>query len=209
MLPSWRLARNWLAGKPGRLALMIGAVALASALVVAVSCAVASVQKSMEQGITSFLGAADARVIHQFNGRFDSALLEKVRSWPEVERATARLGSSLTLAHADHRRDDKDEIIRATPFAVGVDFAQEETFRKWKWVQGGRPQKPDEIALDPMAADELHAKVGERWRSSVSASRSRSRWPVSSIARGFRPCSARSSRSIGTCWKTRPACRIS
>src|SRR5262245_41274637 len=119
MLPSWRLARTSLAGKPGRLALMIGAVALACALVVSMSCAIASVQASLERGIVHFLGAADARLIHQFNGRFDSALLEKVRSWPEVKHATGRLFDSLTLVRGDGRTDAKGELLRSTPSAVG------------------------------------------------------------------------------------------
>ena len=54
-------------------------------VVSATSCAIASVQKSLEFGITSFLGAADARIIHPSNGRFDSDLLAKARAWREVE----------------------------------------------------------------------------------------------------------------------------
>jgi hypothetical protein len=61
MQSSWRLALNTLAGKKGRTALMISAVGLAASLVVAVSCAIASVQASMEQGIVKILGRADAR----------------------------------------------------------------------------------------------------------------------------------------------------
>jgi putative ABC transport system permease protein len=161
MLPSWRLARNSLAGKPGRLALMVGAVAISCALVVAVSCAVASVQASLEAGITQFLGASDARLIHQFNGRFDQSLVEKVRSWPEVEYATGRLFSSLTLVHADGRVNEKGEMIRSTPTALGVDFPMEEIFRKPKYLAGGAPKARDEIILDPAAAEELRAKPGD------------------------------------------------
>lgn len=161
MLPSWRLARNWLAGKPWRLALMIGAVTLASALVVAVSCAVGSVRASLERSIVNFLGAADARIIHQFNGRFDDALLEKVKAWPEVNRATGRLGGTLTLVRADRARNEKDELIRSTPNALGVDFAQEKIFRAPEYVAGGPPTGPDQVTIDPLAAEELHAKVGD------------------------------------------------
>ncbi len=161
MLPSWRLARTSLAGKPGRLALMIGAVALACALVVAVSCAVASVQASLEQGITHFLGAADARLIHQFNGRFDSALLEKVRSWPEVNRATGRLFDSITLVRADGGVNNKGQPLRCSPSASGVDFELEQIFRKHEFLAGGVASAPDEVALDPAAAEELQAKVGD------------------------------------------------
>lgn len=161
MQPSWRLARNWLAGKPGRLALMIGAVTLASALVVTVSCAVASVRKSMESGITGFLGAADARIIHQFNGRFSDELLSRVRTWPGVKLATGRLGASLTLVHADERRDEKGALLRVTPNALGVDFELERTFRAPRYSSGAAPTDPGEITIDPLTVDELQASVGD------------------------------------------------
>src|ERR1051325_10321207 len=105
MLPSWRLASTTLAGRPGRTTLMIGAVALAASLVVAVSCAMDSAQSSLERGITRFIGRTQVRVIHLFNSRFDASVLEKVRSWPQVDVATGRLGAVLTLAHADGRID--------------------------------------------------------------------------------------------------------
>jgi putative ABC transport system permease protein len=140
---------------------MIGAVALACALVVSMSCAVASVQASLERGITHFLGAADARLIHQFNGRFDSALLEKVRSWPEVKHATGRLFDSLTLIRADSRTNAKGELLRCTPSAVGVDFQLEPVFRAHEFVSGGMPGASNEIILDPAASEELQAKVGD------------------------------------------------
>ncbi len=161
MQPSWRLARNWLAGKPWRLALMIGAITLACSLVVAVSCAVASVRKSVETGITSFLGSADARIVHQFNGRFPTDVLARARGWPEVRVAAGRLGSSLTLVHADNRRNDEGETIRETPNALGVDFEAEKAFRNVVWLEGVQPVEPDEVALDPLAAELLQAGVGD------------------------------------------------
>src|SRR5262245_9400600 len=163
MLPSWRLALNTLAGNPGRTALMVAAVGLAASLVVAVSCAIASVQASMEYGITKLLGAADARVIHSGNGRFDEALLEKVRSWPEVQLATGRVGASLTLVHADHRKNPKTgELLRITPSALGVDFALEPHFRTQDITAGAAPRQPDEIMIDPITAEQLRASVGDK-----------------------------------------------
>ncbi|HWB19625.1 MAG TPA: hypothetical protein VG711_04935, partial [Phycisphaerales bacterium] len=99
MLPSWRFALNSLTGKPGRTVLMVIAVAIACSLVVAVSCAIASVQASMELGLFKILGAADARIIHQGNGRFDESLLDTARAWPGVKDATGRLVGSVTLAY--------------------------------------------------------------------------------------------------------------
>lgn len=162
MLPSWRLAYNTLGGRRGRTLLMIGAITLASSLVVAVSCAIGSVQASVEKGIAKILGRSDARIIHSANGRFDEALLEAVRGWHEVQLATGRLGGSLTLAHADGRKNPKTgDLIRSTTFALGVDFAMEPNFRDQPLLAGRRPEKPHEILIDPMTADELHASVGD------------------------------------------------
>ncbi len=159
---SWRLALNTLGGKPGRAALMIGAVALAAALVMAVSCAIATMQASMEFGITRFVGSADVRIIHQGNGRFSEELLEKVRSWPEVDAATGRLGASLTLIHADHRKDPKTgELLRMTPSALGVDFTLESRFRKRDLTAGKLPAAANEILIDQITAEQLHATVGD------------------------------------------------
>jgi hypothetical protein len=88
---AWRLARNSIAGKPGRSALMVAAVALSAALVVAMSCSVGTMQASLRRGVEKLLGASDARIIHPFNGRFPAALLEQARQWPEVHAATGRV----------------------------------------------------------------------------------------------------------------------
>lgn len=162
MLPSWRLARNTLAGKPGRTALMIGAVALAASLVVAVSCAFATAQATMEQAIAKILGAADARIIHPGNGRFDESLLEQARAWPEVEHAAGRLFASLTLVHADQRRDPKTgQMLRATPSANGVDFNDELPIRSLTLIAGRMPTAPDEILIDEPTAELLQATAGD------------------------------------------------
>lgn len=159
---AWRLARNTLAGRPGRTALMIAAVALAAALVTAVSCAISSVQASTEYGIIRFVGSTDARIIHQGNGRFSESLLEQVRSWPEVDVATGRLGASLTLVHANGKRHPKTgERLRMTPSVLGVDFALEPRFRVRELSAGVIPRSPNEILIDPMTAEQLHAGVGD------------------------------------------------
>lgn len=163
MQPSWRLALNTLAGRPGRTALMIGAVAIAAALVVAMSCTIGSAQASMELGVTKVLGGAHARIIHPFNGRFSEDVLALARSWPEVKSATGRLGTALTLVHADHRKDAATgELIRSTPNALGMDFELEQQYQKPEVTAGRLPRSPDEILLDPIAAAELKAQVGDR-----------------------------------------------
>lgn len=162
MLPSWRLALNTLAGRPVRTGLMIGAIAIAAALVMAIACAQATVQASMSHGITKFVGNTDARIIHQGNGRFEEPLLEQVRAWPEVDVASGRLGASLTLIHADGRTDpETGELLRITPTAIGVEFENETRFRIREITRGTFPAKPDEILIDEVTAEQLRTEVGD------------------------------------------------
>jgi putative ABC transport system permease protein len=162
MQPSWRLALNALAGRRLRTVLMAGAVATATSLVVAVSCATASAQSGFESSLVRFIGASDCRIIHPGNGRFDAALLETVRGWPEVRLATGRLVGSLTLQHADGRIDpETGRPRRVSPRAVGIDFDREEPFRPIALTAGRVPRERDEILIDPLTAEALETGVGD------------------------------------------------
>jgi putative ABC transport system permease protein len=164
MLSSWQLARSTLAGRPVRTLLMIGAIALSAALVVTVACAIASSAASMQDSLRKMLGASDARIIHPGNGRFDAALLETVRAWPEVDRIAPRLWGALTLVRTDGGRDpETSRPRRITPNAVGVDFDVEMTgFRSIDIVAGHVPSSSHEVLLDPIAAEALDAKPGDQ-----------------------------------------------
>jgi putative ABC transport system permease protein len=162
MPPSWPLALDSLTGRRGRTVLMAGAVTLASSLIVAVSCAIASSQKSLEERITKFLGSADARVVHPGNGRFDTGLLATVAGWPEVDVASARLVASLTLVPADGRLDpDTGRVRRRTPVAIGIDFEREGRLRALEMTEGRRPEAPNEIIVDPLTVEALGTFVGD------------------------------------------------
>lgn len=164
MSASWQLAHSSLAARKWRTALMTGAIALATALVVAVSCAIATVQGSIEHALVSFLGASDVRIVHPFNGRFDEAELEKARSWNGVGAATGRFGVQVNLIHADRRTDpETGEVRRVTPNAVGVEFDLVPRFRNIDVVKGELPgvDERDGIVIDQLTADQLDADVGD------------------------------------------------
>ena len=63
MLPSLQLALSELAGSRLRTALLAGTVAIASSLIVAVSCSIHSSTSSLEYRLVQFIGAADARIV--------------------------------------------------------------------------------------------------------------------------------------------------
>jgi len=165
MLPSWQLALNFLSGRPGRTALILSAVASAAALVVAISCAISTLQGAMEHGLRRALGGADARVIHQFNGRFNESLLEEMQQWPEVRHAAARLVNSISITHADNRQlTAAGRNVFHTPTAVGIDFDAETQLSPIDLLSGRMPQQPTEILIDPLAQEEMQAEVGDVMR---------------------------------------------
>lgn len=155
------LAAHTLLGRLGRSLLLAGAVACASALVVAVSCAITSAQATLESELTRVLGKADARIIHSTNGRFESSWIETVRNWPGVSQINPQLSGSLTLIRKDRRiYEDTGELMRITPDALGVDFQLQDNFQHIALREGALPTTPDEIIIDPMTARWLDASPG-------------------------------------------------
>ncbi len=162
MRPSWRLGINNLAGRRGRTALLVAAVTFASALIVAVATAMYSVQTTVEGRILATLGAADARVVHLFNGRFDAALLETVRAWPQVESAIGRYSAAITLVRTDGRVDPDTELpLRLTPLAHGIDSDIEFAMRPIDLARGTTPRRPDEMLIDSYVARRMDWDVGD------------------------------------------------
>ena len=130
----------------------------------AVSTGLQTAQANLEQRVQRLLGAVDARLVQQAGAPFDAALAEDVRQWPGVAAVQARLSGSLTLARADDGRDEQGRLRRATAQARGLDATADERFEGLPMLQGRRPAAPDEIALDPMTAKALDARVGMRVR---------------------------------------------
>ncbi|NNM26161.1 MAG: ABC transporter permease [Phycisphaerales bacterium] len=139
--------------------LMLGAVALAASLVVAVSCTMASAQASVERNLRRFLGHADARIIHPANGRFDAGLRDRVASWPDVTHVTGRLYASVIVM-----RPGAADGPRLAPGAIGLDFARERDFRSFEITDGRLPIAEEEVLIDPLLAEGLELSVGDRLR---------------------------------------------
>jgi putative ABC transport system permease protein len=155
---SWPFARQSLAGRRARTILLVLAVALGSALVVATSCSLASVEASVEYGVSRALGRTDARIIDRYGQNFDDDVLARIRDTPGVESATARLFGSLTLLH----QPNEETRHRVTVNARGIDVPADDRFRELELEEGTRPQKDGDVLLDPASADALHARVGDR-----------------------------------------------
>jgi putative ABC transport system permease protein len=145
-----------------RAILLVVAVMLASALVVATACGLATVEASIGESMKRTLGATDARVVHRYGGTFDEATLEEIRALPGVASGTARLFGSVTLVHPTGTRAEGDGPPRATVQVRGVDVPQDPRFREMSLESGTLPQTDRDILLDPTSAEALGAKVGDR-----------------------------------------------
>ncbi|MBL8762904.1 MAG: ABC transporter permease [Phycisphaerae bacterium] len=137
-----------------RTGLLMASVALSSALIVAVSCAMASLDRAIKMRVDATVGAGDVRVRHVGGTSFDAALVERVRGWPEVELAVGRLMSTLTLQHAG----TGTELIVD---GVGVDIVPEARLRPRVVLRGRGLAGDGEVVLEEPAARDLKAEPGD------------------------------------------------
>ena len=151
----WHLATNNLAGRPGRTALLVTAVTLATVLSVLVAVTIGTLQHSYTVSMESAAGAGDLHIRHRSYQRLDGALLEKVRTWPEVEFATGRLEQrGLNL---ESPRTKKNVIV----VVHGVEPEHDRRFFPVKLTQGRYIEKDDEAVIDGRVLVALEAKLGD------------------------------------------------
>lgn len=168
MRPAWRLAIKSVYTRRSRTALLIATVALSAALIAAVSCALASLNKALEGNMSATVGSADIRVKAPGSGKnFDSAVQATVLSWPEVDLAVGRLTETLSLRFSapawletaavpgEFRRQRRTFIIRTVANGVVPEF--ENRFRPLTLLEGRWPADDDEVVLDTAAVRGLSA----------------------------------------------------
>lgn len=161
---SLRLAiRQWHA-RPLRPVLCALAIAMAVALVVCVGAGFDSLRQSLETGISQMLGVAEIQVRpaqRGVNARLDARILDTARATPEVEEASARVQALVALTNPQEHRWFE---------AVGVDTTRDERLRPKVYLQGrALSGKPDEIVLDHVVAEALHATLGQTFKLSGDA----------------------------------------
>lgn len=153
MPPAWRLATNSLSGRALRTGLLIAAVTLATSLVAAVSCAVASANQAMRQRVEETVGAAEARLKEVGGKRFEAEILEVVRSWPEVRIASPREEDAIPLKNPDTGASDVAK-------GFGIDPESDRALRTLPLRSGRSVEAHGEIVVDPLLLDSLGAEVG-------------------------------------------------
>lgn len=171
MRPAWRLAINSLSARRSRSALLVGAVALSAALIACVCCATASIHKAVGHQLSTTIGAADARIKPAGSGTpLPAAILDEVRSWPEVADAAPRLNAAVALSVTlpvllkdsdSDRHTRKPTPFTSTALAQGINpqatavGAGRSLTPPPDLIAGRLPVADDEIVIDGLLAYRL------------------------------------------------------
>lgn len=180
MRAAWRLAINSVSARPSRSALLVAVVALCATLITAIAFALASVQGAIGSRLDSTFGKADLRVTSRSGGGdFDASLADRVASWPEADRTSARFTSSLSLRFVRYEwTESKDptrngfqrqkRVMGQTPMAQGINIESESRVRPMELVEGRWPKGLGEIVID-QASQVAFGKTPEPGAASVMA----------------------------------------
>lgn len=162
MRATWWFARQGLAARRGRTALLALAVVLASTLVTAVACGLESARGNAEASLRRSIGGTDARLVNRFGAAFAAGEADRVRALPGVESVGTSLGGSLSLVRADGAQGEDGKPRRTVAQTRGLDSAGDPRFRMQEMREGRLPERPGEVAIDPLTSRALDAKVGDR-----------------------------------------------
>ncbi|MGP1308989.1 MAG: FtsX-like permease family protein [Phycisphaerales bacterium] len=156
MPPAWRLARNSLDARRKRTALLVLAVALASALIAAVACASSTVTATLAHRVNATVGVADLRVRAVNDKPFDAAALAIIRQWDEARVVAPRARGPIPLLNANAEGED----LRAVAIGHGIDPAAEAALRAPTMAEGRALAADGEVVIDQALAEELDVGVG-------------------------------------------------
>lgn len=154
MRAAWHLAISSLNARRTRTALLVLAVAMASALTVAVAGAMGTIEQALRQSAGQMVGLIDYRIVHAQGGRLPAALLEQVRGWPEVEKAAGRVTTGVSLRHEQSQQ-------KVTIAAVGVEPGVDALFHPLRLAAGRAIDAENEIVIDQQVQERLTAQVGD------------------------------------------------
>lgn len=166
MRAAWRIAISSLSGRASRTLLLTAAVALSAGLIVAVACAVASLNKAVTDRIQAVVGAADVRIRHVSHASFDSRIADTARAWPGVRAAIPRAREALRLINPDPAQDAAGRSGGAGPAKWGVvayGIVPDERLIRPLIIESGTLDLRDgTVVLDARTARALGARVGQR-----------------------------------------------
>lgn len=172
MRAAWRLARSVCSARPSRVLLLAGAVAMSTALVAAIACAMASLNAAVRAQLDASVGTAHVRVQPAGKDVMPDRALEIIESWEGIERVEARLESTLAMvarmptlvAQDDGAWIGEDVPYRVSAFVTGVDLEHEFESHPVGLIAGRFPTEPGEVLIDAALARRLTFGDAERKR---------------------------------------------
>ena len=173
MRAAWRLARSVCSARPSRVALLTAAVAMSTALVAAIACAMASLDAAVRSQLDASMGTAQVRVQPAGGDTMDASALATVRAWEGVRKAEGRLDTTLSLGiryptfveQPDGTWLARPETYRVSAFVSGVDLDAEFDARPPVLLAGRLPEGPGELLIDASMARRLSFADAERTRA--------------------------------------------
>ncbi|QOI99586.1 MAG: FtsX-like permease family protein [Phycisphaeraceae bacterium] len=182
MRAAWRLATSNVFGRRSRTLLLTAVVTLSAALISAVATAMASVEGSLRARMEQMVGVADATLSAPARGEpFDGAVLERVRSWPEVDFAAPRLEEPVTLravrpvwdAQPPHGRAVR--VFSSTASGLSVDAGAERVMAPITLLEGRLPRARGEVVVSEVLLARLRGDEGPQGVRSTAMTRLTSR----------------------------------
>jgi ABC-type antimicrobial peptide transport system permease subunit len=159
MRPAWRLSISDLSARPSRTLLLIATVVLASGLIAAVSCSLASMHTGLRTRVESTVGASDIRIDKAGKDLFDESVLRAAEKWPESRLVVGRLRDGVML-----RKVGADNVSAGKSVGVianGVMLNREFDLRPLSLDAGRLPSNAGEVVIDAHAAKLLGASVND------------------------------------------------
>ena len=154
MRAMWHLTIKTLAGRWGRTALLVLAVALATVLTVAAASAIGTIGRSVRHIAGSVAGLSDVSVRQRFGGHLPQSLLDDIRSWPEVDLACGRVegGAALRVKGTDRK---------FTAVLRGVEPRGDSQLVPRSFVAGRAIRSDGEVMIGPKLRGKLDADLGD------------------------------------------------
>lgn len=163
MRPAWRLSISDLSARPSRTLLLIATVVLASGLISAVSCSLASLHKGLRTRVEATVGSSDLRVEKTGKDLFDESVLREIERWPEARLVVGRLRDGLMLRKVPAGSAQGSATEKTVGvIANGVMPDREFALRPLTLSAGRLPSAAGEVVLDEQAARLLSAGVGDQ-----------------------------------------------
>ncbi|MCA9280003.1 MAG: ABC transporter permease [Phycisphaeraceae bacterium] len=158
MRPAWHLVTSSLSSRRRRTALLSGAIAVATALVVAVASLMSSINRMIESQLGFMFGSGDVQIRHQHpRGSVSQAQYDATKQWPEVALSVGSVEADIALVitrpiwvHDETTQQDvqRPTQLRATAHGNGLDFRAIQPIRSIELVAGRLPSSDDEIVVD-------------------------------------------------------------